>query len=57
MRARFGIPANRIILYGQSIGSAPSVHMAAKLGKKMKKVGVAGGEPYAAGGMVLHAGQ
>lgn len=56
LRSRFGVPANKIVFYGQSIGSAPSVHMAAKLGKKLKKVGVTGGERYAAGGMVLHAG-
>lgn len=34
------VPTNRIFLLGQSIGSAPTIHLAKKLGKKLKKSSV-----------------
>ena len=50
LRQRFGVPAKHIILYGTSIGSAPSVHLAAKFGRRFGE-----GSPNTPAGMVLHA--
>lgn len=50
LRQRFGVPAKRIILYGVSIGSAPTVHLAAKFGRRF---GI--GSLHTPAGVVLHA--
>jgi len=50
LRQKFGVPAKRIILYGVSIGSAPTVHLASKFGKKFGR-----GSPHTPAGVVLHA--
>jgi fermentation-respiration switch protein FrsA (DUF1100 family) len=50
LRQKFGIAAKRIVLYGTSIGSAPSVYLAAKFGKRFGE-----GSPNTPAGMILHA--
>jgi len=50
LRERFGVPAKRIILYGTSIGSAPSVHLAAKFGRRFGE-----GSAHCPAALVLHA--
>lgn len=50
LRQRFGVPAKRIILYGTSIGSAPSIYLAAKFGRRFGME-----SPNTPAGMILHA--
>ena len=55
LRETLNVPSQNIVLYGRSLGSGPSCHMAAQtalLTKKDEEVGSAGGS---VGGIILHA--
>ena len=55
LRNTLNVPARNIVLYGRSLGSGPSCHLAAQtslLSKKDEELGVTGGS---VGGLILHA--
>lgn len=48
LREQFGVPADRIVLYGQSIGTVPTVDLAARLSRARLA------DDHACAGVVLH---
>eukprot|EP00039_Didymoeca_costata_P030706 m.30969 g.30969 ORF g.30969 m.30969 type:complete len:317 (+) comp8263_c0_seq1:118-1068(+) len=54
LKTQFGTPASNIILYGQSIGSAPTVYLASKIGSSKKKPNKVNRTESQLAGVILH---
>ncbi|GAX10796.1 hypothetical protein FisN_1Hh337 [Fistulifera solaris] len=55
LRNTLGIPAQNIVLYGRSLGSGPSCHLAAQTAMKSKEDAEYGSNDGPVGGLILHA--
>lgn len=55
LRNTLGVPAQNIVLYGRSLGSGPSCHLAAQTAMKKKDDAEYGSNDGPVGGLILHA--
>jgi abhydrolase domain-containing protein 17 len=55
LRKELQVPAQNIVLYGRSLGSGPSTHLAAKTALTAKEGAEYGSEDGPVGGLILHA--